>query len=79
MPKKNRMTTTMSKIAIIRFSGVVIFNDFMKTCKFFFPMAVPMNVARAIMALIKRTMAKTKLVNIIFSPFPFLCCVACIF
>lgn len=70
MPRKNRITTTMSTMAIIKFSGVVTFNAFMKNCMFFFPMAAPKNAARPTMACIRRTIAKTILLTINSFPIP---------
>jgi len=70
MPRKNKITTTMSTTAIIKFSGVTTFNAFMKNCMFFIPLATPRNVARPTMACIRRTTAKTKLVTINSFPIP---------
>jgi hypothetical protein len=70
MPKKNRITTTMSTMAIIKFRGTTTFNAFMKICIFFFPMATPANVAMPTMACIRRTMANTRPVTINFLPIP---------
>lgn len=66
MPKKNITTTTMSTMAITKFSGVTTFNVFMKTCMLCCPMVMPINVARPITACIRRTTANTRIVTINF-------------